>query len=273
MAKDVEIKIKVVNESGDIIEKTAKSMDDLEKSVSSLSKELANAPIGSAKFKELDGALKENQKTLEKTKTSTMGLGEQLGNIKGPMGGVVQGFMGMGKAAMAFVANPIGAVIAVLGIIFMAVKKAINDSEEAMDGITKITEIFGSILRPVMEFIEDVAVATINALAAGLEWVTSLFGTAGKEAANYADALDKQQDTEKDLAVTRAQTNAQLAEAKEILSDTNATYDARVAALNNVKQVEDAQSKQELANTKQKLKLAAVIMFANYNVIVKYAIV
>ena len=256
MAKDVEIKIKVVNESGDIIEKTAKSMDDLEQSVASLSKELANAPLGSAKFKELDGALKENQKTLDKTKASTQTFGETLSNIKGPLGGVAQGFMGMGKAALSFVANPIGAVIAALGIVFMAVKKAINNSEEAMDGITKITAIFGGIIRPVMEFIEMVAVAAIDALASGLETLSGWFGVSGKAAADFADALDKQQDTEKDLAVTRAQTNAQLAAAKEILSDTNATYEERVKALNSVKAAEEAQSKLELANTKEKLKLA-----------------
>lgn len=256
MAKDVEIKIKVVNESGDIIEKTAKSMDDLEKSVSSLSKELANAPLGSAKFKELDSALKDNQKTLDKTKASTQTFGETLNNIKGPLGGVAQGFMGMGKAALSFVANPIGAVIAALGIVFMAVKKAINNSEEAMDGITKITAIFGGIIRPVMEFIESVAVAAINALAKGLETVAGWFGVSGKAAGDFADALDAQQDAEKDLAVTRAQTNAQLAATKEILSDTTAKYEDRVAALQKVKEVEEAQSKQELANAKEKLRLA-----------------
>ena len=256
MAKDVEIKIKVVNESGDVVEKAVKSMKELETEAGKLKEALANAPIGSEKFKQLSGALKETDKTIEKTKMSTMGLGEKLSSIGGPMGGVIQGFLGMGKAAMAFAMNPIGAIIAAIGLVFVAVTKAIKNSEAAMDGITKITAIFGGIVRPIFEFIENVAVAAINALAEGLETVAGWFGASGEAAGNYADALDAAQDTEKDLAVTRAQTNKQLAEAKEILSDSNATYEERVAALKKVQAAESAQSAQELANKKELLRLA-----------------
>lgn len=263
MAKDVEIKIKVVNESGDIIEKTAKSMDDLEQSVASLSKELKNAPLGSAKFKELDGALKENQKTLEKTKTSTMGLGEKLSSIGGPIGGVIQGFIGMGKAAMAFVTNPIGAVIAVLGIVFMAVSSAIKKSKDSMDAVTKITEIFSGIIQPLITFIQDVAVSVLNALASGLETVAGWFGASGKAAGDLATEMDKVNDMEKELSVSRAKTNMDLAATKEILSDTNEKYEDRVAALDKVKKAETEQSAQELANAAKKLNNAKLFLAAH----------
>jgi len=263
MAKDVEIKIKVVNESGDVIEKTAKSMDDLEQSVASLSKELKNAPLGSAKFKELDSALKENQKTLEKTKTSTMGLGEKLSSIGGPIGGVIQGFIGMGKAAMAFVTNPIGAVIAVLGVVFMAVSSAIKKSKDSMDAVTKITEIFSGIIQPLITFIQDVAVSVLNALASGLETVAGWFGASGKAAGDLATEMDKVNDKEKELSVSRAKTNMDLAATKEILSDTNEKYEDRVAALNKVKTAETEQSAQELANAAKKLNNAKLFLAAH----------
>jgi hypothetical protein len=257
MAKDVEIKFKVKTEGGEEIEKVAKSLDDLAEAQKQTQSALGKVDVKSDEYKKLSGELKTIDKAMGTAKTSTMSLGEKLGQVGGPIGGVIQGFQGMGKAATAFIANPIGAVIAALGIIFAAVTKAIKNSEEAMDAVTKITAIFGGIVRPIFEFLEKTAVAALNLVAEGLEKVAGLFGDAGKEAGNYADALDKAEDSEKDLAVTRAQTNKQLAETKEILSDTNATYEERVAALKKVQAVEGAQTAKEVANRKEILRLAA----------------
>jgi hypothetical protein len=256
MAKDVEIKFRVKTEGGEEIEKVAKSLDDLAEAQKQTQQALGKVDVKSEEYKKLSGELKTIDKAMGAAKTSTMSLGEKLGSVGGPIGGVIQGFQGMGKAATAFIANPIGAVIAALGVIFAAVTKAIKNSEEAMDAVTKITAIFGGIVRPVFEFLETVAVAALDAVASGLEAVASLFGDAGKAAGDYADALDNAEDSEKDLAVTRAQTNKQLAESREILSDTNATYEQRVAALKKVQAVEGAQSAQEVANRKELLRLA-----------------
>lgn len=256
MAKVKEFKYRIVDESGDVVEKSTSKLSVLEEAVKKTSEALKGADIGSDKWKELKQGLDDNEKSLTKAQIKTEGLASTLGKVGGPIGGVIQGFTGMGKAATAFIANPIGAVIAALGVVFAAVTKAIKNSEAAMDGITKVTAIFGGIIRPVFEFIEKSAVAAINLLADGLEMLSGLFGDAGKAAGNYADALDQAEDTEKDLAVTRAQTNKQLAESREILSDSNATYEERVAALKKVQAAETAQSQKELDNKRQLLKLA-----------------
>lgn len=256
MAKDVEIKIKVVNESGDIIEKTVKSMKELETESGKLKEALANAPIGSDKFKQLNDAAKETDKTLSKTKASTMSLGEQLGSVGGPLGGAVQGFQGMSKAAMGFIATPIGAIIAVIGVVLAAVTTAMKKNEAAMDALTKVTSIFGAIIQPIFDGLAWVAENVLGAFADGLAAVADFFGLAGSEAAKFADELDKQQDIEKDLAVSRAQTNKQLAAAKEILSDSNATYEQRTKALKKVQAAEEEQSRKEVANKRELLKLA-----------------
>lgn len=256
MAKDVEIKIKVVNESGDIVEKTVQSMKELEAEAAKLKDALANAPIGSDKFKQLNAAAQETDKTITKTKMSTMGLGEQLAEVGGPLGGAVQGFMGMNKAALAFIANPIGAVIAVIGTVLAAVVTAMKKSEAAMDALTKVTSVFGAIVQPIFDGLAYVAENVLGAFANGLAAVADFFGLAGSEGAKFADELDRQQDIEKDLAVSRAQTNKQLAEAREILSDSNATYEKRTAALKKVKAAEEEQSKKEVANKKELLRLA-----------------
>ena len=253
MAKDVEIKIKVVNESGDIVEKTVKSMKDLETEAGKLKAALANAPLGSDKFKELNSAAKDADKTLTKTKESTMSLSDKIGSMGGPIGGAVNGFMGMTKAAIGFLATPIGAVVGALGLIFAAVTKAIKSNEEAMDALTKVTDMFSAIIQPVFDFLAAVAVKTLEAVAAGIAEVSSWFGLAAEEGGKLSETMDNIDDAEKDLAVTRAKTNAQLAESKEILSDTNATYEERKAALEKVKAAEEKQSKAELANAKAKV--------------------
>jgi hypothetical protein len=253
MAKDVEIKIKVVNESGDIVEKTVQSMKELETEAGKLKDALANAPLGSDKFKELNAAAKDADKTLSKTKESTMSLGDKIGAVGGPIGGMVNGFMGMTKAALGFLATPIGAVVGALGLIFAAVTKAIKSNEEAMDALTKVTDMFSAIIQPVFDFLAAVAVKTLNAIADGIAEVSSWFGLAAEEGGKLSEQMDNIDDAEKDLAVTRAKTNAQLAESKEILSDTNATYEERKAALEKVKAAEEKQSKAELANAKAKV--------------------
>ena len=262
-SKTIEFKYKIVDESGNVIEQTTSKLGVLESKLQELKNNSKNLDIGSQAFKNNQQAIDATEKALGKAQLKTESLGASLQKIPGPVGQLAQGFTGMGKAAMAFVANPIGAVVAALGVVFAAVTKAIKNSEAAMDSITKITAIFGGIVRPIFEFLETVAVAALDAVASGLEKVSSLFGSAGAAAGNYADALDAAEDTEKDLAVTRAETNKQLAESREILSDTNASYEARVAALNKIKAAESAQSKQEIDNKKELLRLAELDLQLN----------
>lgn len=255
-SKEIEFKIKVIDESGKVLEQTTQSIGKAEDAIRKLNEEAKNVAYGSEEWKKLTDSAKDIQGQVDKATAKTEGLGATLSKVKGPIGGVVEGFQGMGQAAKAFIANPIGAVIAAIGVIFAAVTKAIKNSEAAMDSITKIMSIFGGIVRPIFEFIENVAVASLDALASGLQYVADLFGGTASEAGKLADAMDEQEDIEKDLAVTRAQTNKQLAESKEILSDSNATLDQRQAALKKVQAAENAQSKQEVANKRRLLELA-----------------
>jgi hypothetical protein len=263
MAKDVEIKIKVVNESGDIVEKTVKSMKELETEAGKLKDALANAPLGSDKFKELNTAVKDADKTITKTKASTMSFSEKLNGIGGPIGGVIQGIQGMSKAALAFVANPIGAIIAAIAIVLGTLYKALNNTEKGLGALNKITAMFGELIDPIIGAVEELANLLAGALAVAMEGFAkalSFFGieagNAATEAGKLSEAEMKLEQTTKDAAVSRAKTNQQLAETKEILSDSNATYEERVAALNKVKKAESEQSAQEVRNAQKSFELA-----------------
>jgi hypothetical protein len=254
MAKEILFKVKT--EGGEEITKVAKSLNDLAIAQKQTQDALNNTKIDSKEYKKLSGDLKDVEKAQNTAKTSTMSFGEKLGNLPGPLGGAAKGFGGLTKASLEFLATPIGAVVGALGLVFAAVTKAVKSNEGAMDALTKVTDTFAGIVQPLFDFLAKVATVVLDGIADGLAAVGDLFGLAGSEAAKFSEELDAQSDIEKDLAVSRAQTNQQLAEAKEILSDSNATYEERVAALNKVKAAEEEQSKKEVENKKELLRLA-----------------
>ena len=263
MAKDVEIKFRVKTEGGEEIEKVAKSLDDLAEAQKQTQQALGKVDVKSEEYKKLSGELKTIDKAMTTAKSSTLSLGEKLGKVGGPIGGVIQGFQGMGKAAMAFVANPIGAVIAALGIVITALTKALGGTEKGVNALNKITAVFGEIIDPIIGLVEDFAALLAEGLAAGLELVASLMGGAAANAGKLADATAKLGEAEKNAAVDRAKTNQQLAETRELLSDSNASYADRVAALKKIQAVEGAQTAQEVANAKERLRIAKEIYQAH----------
>ena len=254
MAK--EILFKVRTEGGEEITKVAKSLNDLAIAQKQTQEALNNTKIGTEGYKKLSKELKDVEKAQSSAKTSTMSFGEKLGNLPGPLGAAAQGFGGLTKASLQFLATPIGAVVGLIGIVFAAVTKAVKSNEGAMDALTKVTDTFAGIVQPLFDFLAKVATVVLEGIADGLAAVGDFFGLAGSAAAKFSEQLDKQKDLEKDLSVTRAQTNKQLAEAREILSDSNATYAERTAALKQVQASEAAQSAQEVNNKKELLKLA-----------------
>ena len=124
--KVIAYKVKVVDEAGAVVDKTATTFKELKKSVADLENELQNTDFGSEQFKELNKELKNSKGALAEATSSTMSLSEKLAGIGGPVGSAIQGVMGLGTAFKALIANPIGAAIAGLVAIFTAFQKAIN---------------------------------------------------------------------------------------------------------------------------------------------------
>jgi hypothetical protein len=179
-------------------------------------------------------------------------LGRTLGEIPGPIGGIVQGFGGMTKAASAFIANPIGAVIAALGIIFTSLTKALKSTDAGMDALNKITAAFGAIVRPIVAVVEKLAVVLAEGLASALEVVGGLFGDTTSKMVEYTNALDDIEEAEQANEVARAKQNKELAASRELLSDTTASLKDRQAALDKVKASEIELADKEVANAKKK---------------------
>lgn len=179
-----------------------------------------------------------------------------MGNIKGPIGNAIQGIQGLGTAFKALMANPIGALIAVLVGVFTALRSALDKTEAGMDAIARITAIFGAIINPIINAISEFAVILVDGLASGLELVAGLFGTAASEGKKLANMQDELEDRELAINEARAKGNKELAQARELLSDSNATLAERRAALEQVRKSETDLAAKELDFAKARLKAA-----------------
>ena len=268
--KELVFKLKYLSEGGEIVEKQATTFKEIQKSVSDLQDELNNTDLGSEQFKKLQGDLKNSQGALQQASRSTQSLGQQFTAIPGPIGMAAQSVMGLGTALKALIANPIGAVIAAIGAVFIGLYKAINSTEE---GTFKFKEAFAAlsgILDPVLKLLGQIGVVLIDGILAGIDAVQDAlaflgfdsFAKASDDAENLARSINEVEDAEGELAVARAKQNKQLAEAREIISDTNVSLAERKKALQDVKKSEEDLAKKEvelsqkrLANVREELRL------------------
>jgi len=267
--KEFVYKVKIVNENGQIVEQTATSFKDLNKSVKSLQEELDGADFGSDKWNKLNtelgkskGALGEATKKSEEFAKSQQSLGDRLGAIPGPVGQVAQSVQGLGTAFKALIANPIGAVLAALALVFVGLYKALQRNEEAMDKLSFAFAKIGGLVEPLINLTTKLASVLVDGLVAGVDALVSLvdllpgvgagMADAAKEAEGIAKALDDVEDTERDLAVQRAKQNKDLAVARELLSDANASYKDRKKALEDIRKSEEKLARLELDNAKKR---------------------
>ena len=199
----------------------------------------------------------------QKVKSVMTGFGKALDNVgqkfeelPGPIGAMSSSVMGLGKAMLALVANPIGLFLTAIVGIFLALKSALTKTEAGMDALARLTSIFGAMLNPIIEAVSGLATILVDGLAYGLELVGSLFGSAASEGAKLADLQDRLEDQELALNELRAKQNKELAQARELLSDSNAALSDRRKALDQVKKSETELATKELKFAKDRLAAA-----------------
>lgn len=91
--------------------------------------------------------------------------------MKSSLGGMAQGFLGVTKASLAFIATPIGVVIAALVGAFLLVKNAMNRSEDSTNKIKKAFAAFSGITNKLLKILEPLGVFLIDGLVKGFELV------------------------------------------------------------------------------------------------------
>jgi hypothetical protein len=259
--KVISYKVKIVNEGGQVVESLATSFEDLSKSVGDLSKELDKADFGTENFKELQTELKKSQGALKEAQQSTMSLGEKFASIPGPVGAAAQSIQGLGTAFKALIMNPIGAVIAALGLVFVGLYKALTSTEKGLFALNQVMGALSGLLTPIISLFQDMAMVLVDGVIAGIKGVQAAleflgfeqFAQGSRDAEALAIALNQIEEAEGDLAVARAKQNKELAEAREILSDTNLTLAERTKALNEVKKSEEDLAEKETQLAQKRL--------------------
>jgi len=92
----------------------------------------------------------------------------------GSLGGVIKGIQGMTRAALAFIATPIGAIIAAVGLALGALTSFFKRSEEGQNKLNKVVRIFSSILDNVLDVVDKVGEAIFEAISNPKETVIEL---------------------------------------------------------------------------------------------------
>ena len=219
--------------------------------------------------------LKGNEEAVGNNRRSVGDYGKALSGT--PFGSFISGIRAMGAA---FLANPIGLVIAALVGAFAALRKAFLSTEEGQNKLGKVFAVFGTIIdklfdaiEPLANFIFDVVIAAFNELgkaadtamrivAAGLDLIgfkdaaqgvrdyVNELEAVGEAAARIADQRAKADVLERDLIVKRGKTEAAIADARERSNDQeNVSAEDRQAALKEARKLinELAEAEEERA--------------------------
>lgn len=101
------------------------------------------------------------------------------GNLLGTsLKGAAQGMMGMVKASSAFIATPVGVILAVLVLAFAAIQAAMARSEAATNKLKVAFSAFSGLVNVVLKVLEPLGTFLIDGIVAGFE----LAGKAAEEA-------------------------------------------------------------------------------------------
>jgi hypothetical protein len=195
----------------------------------------------------------------EGTKKATggiKGIGAQLGQLGGPIGSVIQGVKGVIQVFNILIMNPIGAIIAAIALALITLYKAFTSTNDGADKMEQIMSGLGAIVDVLRDrflqlagaigklFTGDFTGAMEDAKGA-ISGVGDEIVKEAKAAADLQAELQALEDMEKALIKTRATQNRQLAAARLLLEDENASFADRKKALDQVKQSEIALAKQE----------------------------
>lgn len=258
---DVEIKGRISVDTGN----TQKSVNEMLDSIKATKKALADAKVGSAEYKKVQEDLskqtKELNTTLDKSGGSFSKLKETLGGTIPGFQGATQGASGLGKQLWLLVANPIVAVLALIVGGLMLLYKAFASTNDGADKLEQIMSGIGATVEVLRDRVLKVGEAIgkffsgdfKGALEVGKQAVKGIGQEIADEFAAASDAtriLQELDDAMRSLSVGRAELNRDLAKAKEIMADADASFSDRSKALREVRAKEGEQNKKELEHAK-----------------------
>lgn len=251
-----------------------KNMLKLKGTVEDLKKEFKKTQAGTdeqvaalkaltAAEKELATAQKKLNDEQEKTAGSFSKIKNTLSLLPGAAGAAGQSVNALGGTFKALLANPVVLVITAIVGALTLLYKAFTSTADGADKMEQIFAGIGTTIDVIRDRVLKVAGAIAKffsgdfkgALSDAREAVTGIGDEIAEEFQKAADATAKLQEVEdamRDLGVSRAKLNRDLAKTKEIITDENASFNEKKKAIEEVRLAEGKQTEQELANAKKK---------------------
>jgi len=226
---------------------------------------------GQARIKAINSQLDTNTKTIKDNSSALEKQRMNVGNYTGALdklipglGATVQGIQASTKAALAFIATPIGAVIGALGLAVAALTQYFKGSEKGQDDLAKVMAV-GKVIwegfKVVLEKVGEVVFAVGEAVVAVGGKLLSFFSSSAKGAVDsvvnaglkIAELQDQIDARENGMIIKRAAVNKQVAELREkAIAQEGA---AKRATIEEAIALEKALGEEEAFQAEEKLRL------------------
>lgn len=238
---------------------------------------LSEAERDGAKGTELINQIQSTTENISKLEESTGRFQRNVGNYKSALegagaalqglgfgaSGAIGGIQKLGVAFKALIANPIGAVIAAIVVVFQALKKAFKENDDAGTNLARAFSMFQPIIDAVknaFSFLADV----LGKVALGISKVyKAIYGfliPGYKDAAKAADELvvaqDKLEDKQRETAIENAKNNKKIAENNAKIADKEkTTAKERIKLLNENAKLEKQNLDRSLADKREEYRI------------------
>lgn len=111
--------------------------------------------------------------------------------LSNSMGGMTQGIMGITRASLAFIATPIGAVIAAIGVVVGALVSYLKSSQEGIDAVTSVTRPLQAIMSSLIGVLQNVGKYLFEAFSNPKKTLTELYDFVKQNLINRFTAFGK----------------------------------------------------------------------------------
>lgn len=268
-----------INENKKKIEEHEKSLSLNEKTMVQLRKEAKelqaqlDRTVESADpkgYADLQKQLETVRGRMGELRSSGQSLSTQLQNIPGPAGAVTKGVMGIHKAFLTLLANPIIAVIAAVVAIFMTLYKAISTNEEATNKLNAIMAPLRATMDVILNVVQKVVIGLLDFIAAIIEFVRTvseklpIVGKYFKEINDYEREAIELEKSKQVLAKKERETLVENAEAEMKVSKLRTeakrkdlfTSEQRLTKIEEAIKLEQEMADREYVNAKERLRIA-----------------
>lgn len=209
----------------------------------------AQLDANNSKIKENVSALEKQRINVGNYKSALDGVHPVLGKVGEGLEAGSKGFMAMARASLAFIATPIGAVLAALVVVFTLVKAALSQNAELFDKFENITKSVGVAVEVLWSRVGKLGEALIQLatfdFSGALESATDAFSGLGAEIENavrqqqlFLDASRDLEDAQRNLRIETAKQENVIRQLVVASKNRNLTFDQQEEKLKQALELE-----------------------------------